>query len=89
MALLLHGWQRPSLIILQALLKEISVPVIIVHGLEDDLVPYENVFFMQSNLTGANMVIEKRLEGANHFLPWNAKDQVTTAIMEIVKTNEP
>ncbi len=80
---------KAELVKLQAHLKEISVPVIIVHGLEDDLVPYENVFFMQSNLTGAKPVIEKRLEGANHFLPWNAKDQITAAIMELVKTNEP
>jgi pimeloyl-ACP methyl ester carboxylesterase len=76
---------KAELVKLQALLKEISVPVIIVHGLEDDLVPYENVFFMQSNLTGAKLVIEKRLEGANHFLPWNARDQVTAAIMELAE----
>jgi pimeloyl-ACP methyl ester carboxylesterase len=61
-------------------LKAITVPVVIVHGTADDLVPYANVDFMRGHLTGAKIVDVMSMQGQNHFLPWNAKAQVTAAV---------
>jgi pimeloyl-ACP methyl ester carboxylesterase len=68
---------------LHPLLGKIRVPVVIVHGTEDDLVPYQNVEYMRHNLTGAQSVVVKRLDGINHFLPWNAKAHINAAISEL------
>lgn len=70
---------------LHPLLGKIRVPVVIVHGTEDDLVPYQNVAYMRHNLTGAQSVTVKRLDGVNHFLPWNAKAHIKAAIKELAK----
>jgi pimeloyl-ACP methyl ester carboxylesterase len=72
---------------LHPLLRKIRVPVMILHGTEDDLVPYQNVEYMQRNLTGTEKVTLKRLEGFNHFLPWRVKAHIETAIMDLAKKN--
>jgi len=70
-------------------LSEIDIPVVIVHGTEDDLVPYANVDFMVETLTGAPAVEVMKLEGVNHFLPWNSiatvRKSVETALSLINK----
>lgn len=52
-------------------LKDIRIPVMVVHGTRDSLVQYENVAFMQNWMTGTDRLEIVRLEGCNHFLPWN------------------
>ena len=66
-------------------LDTIDVPVIIIHGTKDRLVPYENVAFMEERMTGARLEIVT-LEGQNHFLPWNSKAIVDDAIMRLSKS---
>lgn len=70
---------------LHPLLKQIRVPVVIVHGTEDDLVPYQNVDYIRNNLTGAQRGTVKRLDGVNHFLPWNAQAHINAAIAELAQ----
>ncbi|MBI1239761.1 MAG: alpha/beta fold hydrolase [Alphaproteobacteria bacterium] len=69
---------------MEPLLSEITVPVIIVHGTEDDLVPYANVSFMEKMMTSASPMEVRTLTGQNHFLPWNAKSEIDAAIREAV-----
>lgn len=71
---------KPQLESLAYLLPKIAVPVLIVHGTKDDLVPVANVPFMQARLTGARCVKTVLLEGQNHFLPWNSIAVVRQAI---------
>jgi len=35
---------------------------------------------MQDRLSGARCVETRLLEGRNHFLPWNAEDEVRSAV---------
>ncbi len=60
-------------------LGRITIPVIIIHGTKDRLVPYENVLYMKQTMTNAALEVVT-LEGQNHFLPWNSKDVVDEAI---------
>ncbi len=69
-------------------LAQIHQPVHIVHGTADELVPYDNVPFMQARFTKARSLTLTRLESANHFLPWNRTDAVLDAIMTMVDTLE-
>jgi len=71
---------EPQLERLAPRLSQISVPVTIVHGTEDDLVPFANVAFMKAHMTGTTAMEVTVLDGQNHFLPWNAKARVNAAI---------
>jgi pimeloyl-ACP methyl ester carboxylesterase len=74
---------KPWLERLQPMLPRIRVPVWILHGTGDDLVPYANVDFMLRNMTQAAQVTVDRLEGANHFLPWNHRPRIEKAILHL------
>ena len=65
---------------LKPLLRRVTSPVVIVHGTQDDLVPFANVAYMQAELVNARCHKLMVLEGQNHFLPWNAEATVREAI---------
>ena len=71
---------KPQLEALRTELPLIRCPVLIVHGTRDDLVPFSNTAYAAATLTGACRVETTVLEGANHFLPWNAIGAVRDAI---------
>lgn len=60
-------------------LDDISMPVIILHGTKDGLVPFENVAYMEQMMTNARVEVVP-LIGQNHFLPWNSRVFVDQAI---------
>jgi pimeloyl-ACP methyl ester carboxylesterase len=61
-------------------LKDIKVPIVIVHGTKDDLVPFANVAYMKSRFHGSTCVKTVVLDEVNHFLPWNSEGVVRNAI---------
>jgi pimeloyl-ACP methyl ester carboxylesterase len=71
---------KPQLERLAPMLAEIVAPAVIVHGTKDDLVPFENVAYMQRMLTQASCVETIVLDGQNHFLPWNSEATVRKAL---------
>lgn len=71
---------RAELVELESLLPCVRAPVLIVHGIADDLVPVANVPYMQTRLRGSSCVQTRLLPGRNHFLPWNAESEVRSAI---------
>ncbi len=71
---------EPQLAALSPRLAAIKVPVTIVHGTKDDLVPFANVDFIKKHMTGTKAMDVTVLDGQNHFLPWNSKDKIETAI---------
>jgi len=73
---------KPWLEELQPMLAHIRVPVWIVHGSRDSLVPLANVEFMHKNLTGSIRVTVELLEGVNHFLPWNSRPRIEALILQ-------
>ncbi|MEM6567106.1 MAG: alpha/beta fold hydrolase [Planctomycetota bacterium] len=81
---------KPDLERMAADLGRIEVPVAIVHGTEDGLVPYGNVAFMEGALTGAERVDVTTLEGVGHFLIWEQESipKVRAAIEGVVRAAE-
>lgn len=71
---------KQQLLLLQPMLPSVTAPTVIVHGTKDDLVPFANVAYMQSHLTGARCLKTVVLEGQNHFLPWNSEPTVRDAV---------
>lgn len=80
---------EPQLKALAPRLATIKIPVTIVHGTKDDLVPFANVDFMKKHLTGTKAMDVTVLDGMNHFLPWNAKQTVDAAIMKAFVMMDP
>jgi pimeloyl-ACP methyl ester carboxylesterase len=76
---------KAQLLMLEPLLKHIEAPVIIVHGTQDDLVPFANVAYLQEKLSKARCVKTVTLENQNHFLPWNSETRVREAIAWAIK----
>lgn len=70
---------------LEPMLASIVAKVLIVHGTADPLVPVANVDYVKTRLPHARCVRITLLEGANHFLPWNAFDAVQRALREALE----
>jgi pimeloyl-ACP methyl ester carboxylesterase len=72
---------------LQALasrLGELRIPVSILHGSRDPLVPYENVAFDRRAFAQAAIRIDT-IQGQNHFLPWNETARVQAALVQLLR----
>lgn len=72
---------KRELEILKPLLKDIECPVVILHGPNDILVPFENVDYMKAQFSEEALADVIVLEGKNHFIPWNAEAAVRNAIL--------
>jgi len=79
---------EPQLEALAPRLAQIKVPVTIVHGTKDDLVPFANVDFIKKHMTGTKAMDVTVIDGQNHFLPWNSKTQVDAAIAKAFEMME-
>ncbi|TNE61690.1 MAG: alpha/beta hydrolase [Alphaproteobacteria bacterium] len=71
--------------ILAPKLADIHVPVTIIHGTRDDLVPYANVAYMEKMFTGTSPKLVT-LEGQNHFLPWNSAGVIVSAVTDMASS---
>lgn len=75
--------------LLQPKLASIRQPVMIVHGTEDELVPYANVAFMKREFTGTKHLEVTKIEGMNHFLQWNKNTEILAAVQKVSYWQEP
>jgi len=58
----------------------IRVPVTVIQGEDDSLVPAANADFAQRHLTQAPLVV-KRIQGVDHFIPWTNPELITRAVL--------
>lgn len=65
-------------------LAAIRCPVIVLHGRKDELVPFENVAYMQSSLSGAVSVRVVEFPSSGHFIPWEHAAEVRGAIESLL-----
>jgi pimeloyl-ACP methyl ester carboxylesterase len=68
--------------------EKIRLPVFVVHGMNDDLVPFANTAFLKAHLVAARFSLDA-MPGQNHFLPWNAKPHVLAAIAKAASEAQP
>lgn len=74
---------KAELELLEQQLNTLRLPISIVHGTKDDLVPYENVAFMEGRFENVQQLQIDKLDGVNHFLPWNSTDHLWMAIQKL------
>ena len=74
---------RADLLALQRQLPQLVVPVVMLHGDRDPLVPVENVAWLQQQLGAlgkTNLFAKIILPGVNHFIPWEHPAEVEGAL---------
>lgn len=72
---------------LKALEKDfdkIKVPITIIHGQKDTIVPYEHALFTQKKLEEKVPFELITLPNANHFIPWTHQDTVRRVILKML-----
>lgn len=64
---------------------DIFARTIVIHGMNDRLVPIENADFVESNMTGANNPEIIRVKDEDHLLLWTSDELVTTHLLRLLK----
>jgi len=64
-------------------LRQISIPVGVVHGDTDPLVPIANIDYLQRMLKNASLN-KLILKGKDHFIPWHSKPSVDTLLKRLI-----
>jgi pimeloyl-ACP methyl ester carboxylesterase len=59
------------------------MPVEVVHGDRDPLVPIANVSYLQRTLINAPLEILV-LKNVDHFLPWHSKPSVASSLQRLI-----
>ena len=62
--------------------SELNVPIIVVQGTSDKLVPKENVNFIRDNVKDHQLEIWMEPE-VNHFIPWNRPDLIVNGVLKL------
>ncbi len=75
--------------LLKPMLDHITCPVIIIHGENDELVPYANVAYMKSMLIRSQRVEAVTLEKQGHFVPWQRPEAIREAIDRLLRPSAP
>ena len=65
--------------------KNIMIPLTVVQGEEDDLVPMENAFFAKSMMENNPSVKTTMLKGKDHFILWSEISLIGNEILEVIK----
>jgi len=79
---------RDDLAAMQKQLPQLAVPVVMLHGDHDPLVPVENVAWLEQQLGAlgkTNLFAKIILPGVNHFIPWEHPAEVTRALSRLDK----
>lgn len=63
--------------------KEVSVPVVVLQGDKDTLVPFENLAYCEEHFS-ADFFKGVPLENQNHFIPWNRKVLVIEEVLKLI-----
>jgi len=79
---------RAELTLMAPLLRRIDVPVTLLHGTADSLVPVDNVAFMAAHLGGAEPLRIVLVEEADHFLPWDHYELLKRQLLQLDVTLE-
>ena len=74
---------KRELAVMADVLNTITIPIHIVHGDRDPLVPYANVAYMEKKFAKAPLDVTT-LKNTDHFIPWHSKPAVDAALEQLV-----
>ena len=65
---------------------KISAKVVIIQGIDDDLVPPANADFLVAHLKQEQILKLNLVSGLNHFVPWKRPDLILDGIWTLNET---
>lgn len=74
---------KRELVALADRLHKITIPISVVHGDRDPLVPYANVTYIERKFTHAPLDVIT-LKNTDHFIPWHSKPTVDAALGQLI-----
>jgi pimeloyl-ACP methyl ester carboxylesterase len=75
---------KPELQEMLSMWGKITVPVIVIQGKKDDLVPAGNADFAKKMLVNSSYVEMVLKDNMNHFVPWSNPELIQQAILKMV-----
>ena len=75
---------RQDLTLLEDDWDRLTMPVTVIHGTKDVLVPYENLAYATEKLTEADTVFTRVFEGESHFILWTHKKQIVDELVKLI-----
>lgn len=73
---------KEQLVDLKTKWNQLNLPVIVIHGKADQLVPVENTVFLRERIPARHCEIWLE-PGVNHFIPWNRPDLIVNGILKL------
>ncbi len=64
---------------------KIKVPLMVLHGKKDKIVPYEHAIFIEQKVKDNISFELTTLPEANHFIPWKNQDSVKNIILKMLE----
>ena len=61
----------------------LTMPVTIIHGTNDILVPFENVAYAQEKLVNADTVFTHIMNSESHFILWTHEEEIVKNLLEL------
>jgi pimeloyl-ACP methyl ester carboxylesterase len=77
---------KPELEMMEPLWKNITCPVIVIHGKKDELVSFGNVAFAKKMLVNAHVEYMIK-DDMNHFVPWSNPELIRNAILRLLQND--
>jgi pimeloyl-ACP methyl ester carboxylesterase len=74
---------KKDLLLLQDDFKNITCPVLFVHGDKDTWVPVQNIAFGKKMLVNAASVTADTLRGADHQIPWKNREALKQILLQL------
>jgi pimeloyl-ACP methyl ester carboxylesterase len=78
---------RQDLVMIEDDWEKIKIPVLLMQGTKDVLVPFANLAYAKDKLTQSDSVMVKIFEGENHFILWTQKEVVVEELIRLVQTS--
>jgi pimeloyl-ACP methyl ester carboxylesterase len=79
---------RQDLIMLEDDWDQLTMPVSIIHGTEDVLVPFGNLNYAQEKLVHADTIFPLIFDGESHFILWTHKQQIVEELVKLIDVSE-
>ena len=79
---------RQDLIMMEDDWDRLRMPISVVHGTKDVLVPFENMQYVQDMATGADTIFTKVFEGESHFILWTHEQQIVGELVRLIDSRK-
>ncbi|MDQ3140887.1 MAG: alpha/beta hydrolase [Bacteroidota bacterium] len=76
---------KPDLLLINSEWGKIGIPVSLIHGTKDMLVPFGNLAEAKSKLVNSSNIRKLILENENHFILWTHHEHVVREILGLMK----